>query len=75
MKCGSLGRKSSNKREMLHKQAKNYLFIKKVQKYLHAKSDLYWTMKGVNLPTPVTLKGAQQGSEHVKLRRFKLGKN
>ena len=25
----SLGRKSSHKREMLHKQGKNYLFIKK----------------------------------------------
>ena len=24
---------------MLHKQAKNYLLIQKVQKYLHAKSD------------------------------------
>ena len=29
MKYGSLGRKASHKREMLHKHAKNYLLIKK----------------------------------------------
>ena len=39
---------------MLHKQAKNYLFIKKVQKYLRAKSDLCYIMTGVTVPNPVT---------------------
>ena len=48
-------RKSSHKREMLHKQAKNYLVIQKVQKYLHAKSDLCWAMTRVNVPSRVTL--------------------
>ena len=39
---------------MLHKQAKNHLFVKKVQKYLRAKSALR-IMTGGNVPSPVTL--------------------